>query len=164
MKNSLRAILRIMFSYYKPMKYIDIICTTTCIIYTFNTHGQTFKPTSSSFKLLKTMNIICNMEFIIESAIYKSIETCPIISNNTTNCPKAHCKYLWKKPKLFTNKSPWGIKTHGKHVLDYFVGCTQPGPKGPAHVSKPKPKKHQQEAKDWEWATSPCSFLTKKSN
>ena len=53
--NSLRAILRIMFSYYKPMKYIDII--TTSIIYTFNTYGKTFKPTSSSFKLLETMNI-----------------------------------------------------------------------------------------------------------
>ena len=31
---------------------------------------------------------------------------------------------------------------------DYFVGCTQLGPKGPAHVSQPKAKKHQQEAKD----------------
>ena len=50
---------------------MDII--TTSIIYTLNTRGQTFKLTSSSFKLLKTMNIICNMEFIIESAIYKSI-------------------------------------------------------------------------------------------
>ena len=54
-KNSLRAILRIMFSYYKPMKYMDII--TTSIIYTFNTYGKTFKLTSSSFKLLETMNI-----------------------------------------------------------------------------------------------------------
>ena len=52
---------------------MDIICITTSIIYTFNTRGQTFKPTSSSLKLLQTMNIIWNMEFIIVSAIYKSI-------------------------------------------------------------------------------------------
>ena len=39
-KNSLRAILRIMFSYYKPMKYMDIICITTSIIYTFNNRGK----------------------------------------------------------------------------------------------------------------------------
>ena len=50
-KNSLGVILRIMFSYYKPMKYMDIICITTSIIYTFSTHGKTFEPTSSSFKL-----------------------------------------------------------------------------------------------------------------
>ena len=56
-KNSLKAILRIMFSYYKPMEYMDIICITTSIIYTFNARGKTFKPTSSSFKLLETMNI-----------------------------------------------------------------------------------------------------------
>ena len=43
-KKSLRVILRIMFSYYKLMKYMDIICITTSIIYTFNNHGKTFKP------------------------------------------------------------------------------------------------------------------------
>ena len=36
-------------------------CITTSIIYTFYTRGKTFKPTSSSSKLLETMNIaICN--------------------------------------------------------------------------------------------------------
>ena len=36
-------------------------CITTSIIYTFYTHGKTFKHTSSSSKLLETMNIaICN--------------------------------------------------------------------------------------------------------
>ena len=34
-------------------------------------------------------------------------ETCHIVSNITTNCPKAHCKYLQKTQKIFTNKSPW---------------------------------------------------------
>ena len=44
----------------------------------------------------------------------------------------------------------------------HFVGCTQTGPKEPAHVSKPKSKGHQQEVEDWEWATNSCSFLTKE--
>ena len=39
-RNSLRAILRIMFLYYKPVKYMDIICITTSIIYVINTHGK----------------------------------------------------------------------------------------------------------------------------
>ena len=39
-KNSLGVILQIMFSYYKIMKCMDIICITTSIIYTFNTHGK----------------------------------------------------------------------------------------------------------------------------
>ena len=50
-KNSLGVILRTMFLYYKLMKYMDIICIMTSIIYTFNTRGKTFEPTSSSFKL-----------------------------------------------------------------------------------------------------------------
>ena len=55
------------------------------------------------------------------------------------------------------NESPWQtcvVKVH-------FVGCTQPGPNELAHVCKPNPKRHQQEAKDWEWTTSSCSCLTK---
>ena len=32
-------------------------CITTSIIYTFYTRGKTFKPTSSSSKLLETMNV-----------------------------------------------------------------------------------------------------------
>ena len=60
-RNSLRAILRIMFSYYEPWNTWTSFCITTSIIYTFYTRGKTFKPTSSSFKLLETMNTaICN--------------------------------------------------------------------------------------------------------
>ena len=43
-KKSLIAILRITFSYYKPMKYMNIICIVTSIIYTFNTHGKHSNP------------------------------------------------------------------------------------------------------------------------
>ena len=66
--------------------------------------------------LLETTSIIYNMEFTMND-LQKHFEACPIVSNITTNCPKAHCKYLWKKLKVFTNKSPSWMKAHGKHVL-----------------------------------------------
>ena len=34
------------------------------------------------------------------------------------------------------NENPWQTCV----VNDYFVGCTQPSPKEPAHASKPNPK------------------------
>ena len=43
-KSSLGVILKSMFSYYKPVKYMVIICITTSIIYTFNTHGKYSNP------------------------------------------------------------------------------------------------------------------------
>ena len=54
------------------------------------------------------------------------------------------------------NENPWPTS------VVHLVGCTQIGPKEPAHVSKPKSKGPQQEVEDWEWATSPCSSLTKE--
>ena len=67
-------------------------------------------------RLLETTSIIYNMEFTVND-LQKYFEACPIVSNITTNCLKAHRKYLWKEPKVFTNKSPWGMKAHDKHVL-----------------------------------------------
>ena len=134
---------------------MDIICIMTSIIYTFNTRGQTFKPTSSSFKLLETMNIICKMEFIIRllMKVFWNMSYC----FKHYNWPKAHCKYLRKNPKYSLTK----VHEEWKPLANMCcLGCAQLGPKGPAHVSKPKPKNHQQEAKNWEWATSPCSSLT----
>ena len=54
------------------------------------------------------------------------------------------------------NGSPWPTS------VVHFVGCTQPGPNEPTHVSEPKSKGPQQEAEDWEWTTSPCSSLIKE--
>ena len=60
-RNSLRAILRIMFSYYEPMKYVDIILHHDVHNIYLLHRGKTFKPTSSLSKLLETMNVaICN--------------------------------------------------------------------------------------------------------
>ena len=83
---------------YKPMKYMDIICIATSIIYAFNTHGKHPNPQAHHLSydaIIRNHEHYCSMEFIKENSIYKSIfEICPIVSNITTNCPKAHCKYL----------------------------------------------------------------------
>ena len=129
-----------MFSYYKPMEYMHIICIVTFIIYTFNTHGKHSNPQDHH---LSYDTIIRNHEHYLQHRIHQSkyylqkyFEICPIVSNITTNCPKAHYKYLWKTQKIFTNKSPWGMKTHGNM-------CTQPNP-----CEQSPSKKHQQEAKE----------------
>ena len=134
-RNSLKAILRIMFSYYKPMKYmyiICIICIATSIIYTFNTHGKYSNPQDHH---LSYDAIIRNHKRYLQHKIYQSkyylqkyFETCPIVSNITTNCPKAHCKYLWKTKKYLL------IKVHKKWKL--MAICAH----NPAHVSKTQAK------------------------
>ena len=73
-------------------------CITTSIIYTFYTRGKTFKPTSSSSKLLETWTLQYGIHHS-KCYLQKCFETYPIVSNITTNCPKAHCKYLWRNPK-----------------------------------------------------------------
>ena len=47
-------------------------------------------------------------------------------------------------------------------VVDiHFVGCTQPSPKEPAHVSKPNPKDPSKRQRIESGQTNPCSSLTK---
>ena len=93
-------------------------------------------------RLLEIMNIIYDMEFIISKCyLQRYFKTCPIVSNITTNCPKAHCKYLWKTQKYLLIKVHEEWKPMATCVVDiHFVGCTQPNPKEPAHVTKPNPK------------------------
>ena len=131
-RNSLRAILRIMLSYYKPVKYMCIICIATSIIYTFNTHGKHLNPLDHH---LSYDTIIKNHEHYLQHKIHQSkyylqkyFETCPIVLNITTNCPKAHCKYLWKTQKYLL------IKVHEEWKP--MAICAH----NPAHESKPKQK------------------------
>ena len=80
------------------------------------------------------------MEFIIsKSYLQRYFKNCPIVSNITTNCLKAHCKYLWKTQKYLLIKVHKEWKPMATSVV-HFVGCTQPGPKKPPNVRKPNPK------------------------
>ena len=74
------------------MKYMDIICIATSIIYAFDTPGKHSSPLDHHLSydaIIRNHEHYCNMEFIKVNIIYKSI-----VSNITTNCPKSHCKYL----------------------------------------------------------------------
>ena len=62
--------------YYKPMKYMDIICIATSIVYAFNTHGKHSNPQAyhlSYDSIIRNHEHYCNMELIKENSIYKSI-------------------------------------------------------------------------------------------
>ena len=62
--------------YYKPMKYMDIICIATSIVYAFNTHGKHSNPQAHHLSydaIIRNHEHYCNMEFIKENSIYKSI-------------------------------------------------------------------------------------------
>ena len=133
-RNSLRAILKIMFSYYKPVKYMYIICIVTSIIYTFNTHGKHSNPQDHH---LSYDAIIRNHEHYLQQRIHqnkyylqKYFETCCIVSNITTNCLKARCKYVWKTQKYLLIK----VHEEWKPMAIYA--------QYPVHVSKPKQKKN----------------------
>ena len=65
-----------MFSYYKPVKYMYIICIATSIIYTFNTHGKHLNPQDHHLSydaIIRNHEHYCNMEFIKVNVIYKNI-------------------------------------------------------------------------------------------
>ena len=144
-ESSLGVILKIMFSCYKPMKYMVNICITTSIIFTFNTHGKYSNPHAHH---LNYGAIIRNHEHYLQYRIHHSkcylqryFETCYIVSNITTNCPKAHCNYLWKTQKYLLIKVHEEWKLMATCVVDvHFVWCTQPSLKEPTYVSKPNPR------------------------
>ena len=58
------------------MKYMDIICFVTSIIYAFDTHGKHSNPQDhhlSCDAIIRNHEHYCNMEFIKVNIIYKSI-------------------------------------------------------------------------------------------
>ena len=101
-ESSLGVILKIMFSCYKPMKYMVIICIITSIIYAFNTHGKYSNPQTHH---LNYDAIIRNHKHYLQYGIHHSksylqryFETCPIVSNITTNCPRPTAS-IYENPK-----------------------------------------------------------------
>ena len=93
---------------------------------------------------ITTLLIIWNSSFFKNSKCYlqRHFKTYPIISNITTHCLKTHYKYLWK-PKIFaTNKSPWGMKTHGnKYCWCPFCRMNTTQPKGTSPHEQAQSKK-----------------------
>ena len=61
---------------YKPMKYMDIIYITTSIIYVINTHGKHSNSQAHHLSydaIIRNHEHYCNIKFIKENSIYKSI-------------------------------------------------------------------------------------------
>ena len=105
---------------------MDIICIASIIIYAFDTPSKHSSPQDHHLSydaIIRNHEHYCNMEFIKVNIIYKSI-----VSNITTNFPKAHCKYLWKTQKYLL------IKVHEEWKP--IATCAH----NSTHVSKPKQK------------------------
>ena len=79
---------------------ITICVTTPTLMVSIQTHKLKIYI---MMWLLETTSIIYNMEFMVND-LQKHYEACLIASNITTNCPMAHCKYLWKNPKYSLTK------------------------------------------------------------
>ena len=64
-------------------------------------------------RLLETMNIIYNMEFIVVNVIYKGILKRVLLFQTLVRIAQCPLQVSMKNPKIFTNKSSCGMKTHG---------------------------------------------------
>ena len=173
-RNSLRAILRIMFSFYKPVKYMYIICITTSIICTFNTHGKHSNPQDhylSYYAIIRNHERYCNMEFIKVNIIYKSILKLVLLFQTLQLIAQRPITSIYEKTQKYLL-----IKVHGEWKP--MTTCAY----NAAHVSKPKQKTlvggkgkqalfilnqkkqlgtHTREPSLWEWTKGyPINFLS----
>ena len=57
-------------------------------------------------RLLETMNIICNIEFVKVNIIYKSILKLVLLFQTLQQIAQRPIASIYEKPKIFTNKSP----------------------------------------------------------
>ena len=91
-----------MFSYYKPMKYIDIISIATSIIYAFNTHGKHSNPQDHHLSydaIIRNHEHYCKMEFIKVNIIYKSILKLVLLSQTLQLIAQRPIASIYEKPK-----------------------------------------------------------------
>ena len=100
-------------------------------------------------RLLETINIIYNMEFIIVKVIYKGILKLVLLFQTLQLIAQGPLQVSMKTPKIFTNKSPWGMKTHGNMCCWCpFCRMHTTQPKGTSPCEQAQSKKPQQEAED----------------
>ena len=115
------------------------------------------------------------MEFIIVSVIYKSVLRLVLLFQTLQLIVQRPIASIYeetrKKKKKFTNKSPWGIKTHG-NMRSQLSPCEQEAPpegKGEQPMFSPNQKEqlgtYIREPSLWEW-TKGCllNFLSPPPN
>ena len=84
------------------MKYMDIICIVTSIIYTFNIHGKHSNPQDHHLSydaIIRNHEHYCNMEFIKEICIYKSILKLVLLFQTLQLIAQRPITSIYKKPK-----------------------------------------------------------------
>ena len=84
------------------MKYMDIICIATSIIYAFDTHCKHSNPQDHHLSydaIIRNHEHYCNMEFIKEICIYKSILKLVLLFQTLQLIAQRPITSIYKKPK-----------------------------------------------------------------
>ena len=84
------------------MKYMDIICITTSIIYAFDTYGKHSNPQDyhlSYDMIIRNYEHYCNMEFIKVNIIYKSILKLVLLFQTLQLIAQRPIASIYEKPK-----------------------------------------------------------------
>ena len=84
------------------MKCMDIICITTSIIYSFDTHGKYPNPQDHHFSydaIIRNHEHYCNMEFIKVNIIYKSILKLVLLFQTLQLIAQRPIASIYEKPK-----------------------------------------------------------------
>ena len=84
------------------MKYIDTICIATSIIYAFDTHGKHSNPQAHQLSydaIIRNHEHYCNMEFIKENNIYKSILKLVLLFQTLQLIAQRPIANIYEKPK-----------------------------------------------------------------
>ena len=84
------------------MKYMDIICIATFIIYAFDTHHKHLNPQAHHLSynaIIRNHEHYCNMEFIKENSIYKSILKLVLLFQTLQLIAQRLIASIYEKPK-----------------------------------------------------------------
>ena len=84
------------------MKYMDIICFATSIIYAFDTHGKHSNPQDHHLSydaIIRNHEHYCNMKFIRVNIIYKSILKLVLLSQILQLIAQMPIANIYEKPK-----------------------------------------------------------------
>ena len=101
---------------YKLMKYMDIICIATSIIYAFDTHGKHLNLQAHHLSydvIIRNHEHYCNMEFIKVNSIYKSILKFVLLFQTLQLIAQKPIASIYEKTqkylliKSMRNESPW---------------------------------------------------------
>ena len=141
---------------------MDIICIVTSIIYAFDTHGKHSNSQAHHLSydaIIRNHEHYCNMEFIKENNIYKSILKLVLLFQTLQLIAQKSIASIYGKPKKYLliksirNESPW------QHVHTIQPIWASPSKKH-KQLTKRQLETHTKESSLWEWTKGcPINFL-----